>query len=448
MTNATGDPTKAMGDLGLAANLAASKHISLTDASTQLAAIMAGKGSKTLQQYGISMQTNADGTKNVQGALDALSAKVNGDASASVNNFSGKVDIVKTKLGDWAESMGQKVGPALTAVGPIMAASGAVIESGLVPKLLKGAASFLGFGSAAAESAVAVETAGVATEAAEEEVAATSETTGVATSLAFGPIGLAIGAIVIAITLLSGHWTEIWGGIKAVAMDIVGFFEQWGPLILTAVLPVIGLPLLIWQHWDAIIGMLKGVWNTVYGDVKGFVGNIVSTIAGLPGKILGLVGSMTSAGSNLIGGLWSGITNGFVTAATGAAGLAKSIFNDLIGYVDSHMIDPLKGLKFTIGAFGVSHTFQPFGSLPDIPKMAKGGTVTGPTLALIGEAGPEAVVPLSKSFGSIPGMGSGGDTYNVDFAGASFSGTPEQNAQAIVAALQRLKARIGPLGLS
>jgi predicted transcriptional regulator len=38
----------------------------------------------------------------------------------------------------------------------------------------------------------------------------------------------------------------------------------------------------------------------------------------------------------------------------------------------------------------------------DIPAMAKGGIVTGPTLALIGEAGPEAVVPLT---GRNAGMG-------------------------------------------
>jgi hypothetical protein len=34
-----------------------------------------------------------------------------------------------------------------------------------------------------------------------------------------------------------------------------------------------------------------------------------------------------------------------------------------------------------------------------IPKMAGGGVVTGPTVALIGESGPEAVVPLSSGFG-------------------------------------------------
>ena len=39
-----------------------------------------------------------------------------------------------------------------------------------------------------------------------------------------------------------------------------------------------------------------------------------------------------------------------------------------------------------------------------IPALAKGGIVDKPTLALIGEAGPEAVVPLSKmnQFGGGP----------------------------------------------
>ena len=41
--------------------------------------------------------------------------------------------------------------------------------------------------------------------------------------------------------------------------------------------------------------------------------------------------------------------------------------------------------------------------IPDIPMLAAGGIVTSPTLAMIGEKGPEAVVPLSK----MNGMGDG-----------------------------------------
>ena len=47
-------------------------------------------------------------------------------------------------------------------------------------------------------------------------------------------------------------------------------------------------------------------------------------------------------------------------------------------------------------------------NLPNIPALAEGGIVKRPTLAMIGEAGPEAVVPL-KGGG---GLG-GGVTVNV-----------------------------------
>ena len=43
-----------------------------------------------------------------------------------------------------------------------------------------------------------------------------------------------------------------------------------------------------------------------------------------------------------------------------------------------------------------------------MPRLAEGGIVTQPTVALIGEAGSEAVVPLKK------GMGMGDITVNIN----------------------------------
>jgi hypothetical protein len=50
----------------------------------------------------------------------------------------------------------------------------------------------------------------------------------------------------------------------------------------------------------------------------------------------------------------------------------------------------------------------------DIPRMAEGGIVNSPTLAMIGEAGAEAVVPLDK-------MGGMGTTVNINVAGSVIS---------------------------
>jgi TP901 family phage tail tape measure protein len=69
--------------------------------------------------------------------------------------------------------------------------------------------------------------------------------------------------------------------------------------------------------------------------------------------------------------------------------------------------------------------------LAGLPRMASGGVVTGPTLALIGEAGPEAVVPLDR-------MGGGQTFVTINVTGA--------DPQAVVEALRRYTRANGPLG--
>jgi hypothetical protein len=72
------------------------------------------------------------------------------------------------------------------------------------------------------------------------------------------------------------------------------------------------------------------------------------------------------------------------------------------------------------------------GQLANLPRMAAGGVVSGPTLALIGEAGPEAVIPLDR-------MGSmGGNVINITVTSA--------DPQAVVEALRRYTRANGPLG--
>ena len=77
-------------------------------------------------------------------------------------------------------------------------------------------------------------------------------------------------------------------------------------------------------------------------------------------------------------------------------------------------------------------------SVPNIPMLAEGGIVTGPTLAMIGEAGPEAVIPLSK----MGGMG-GGITVNVTGGLA----TSAEIGQAVVNAIRAYNRSAGPANI-
>ena len=74
----------------------------------------------------------------------------------------------------------------------------------------------------------------------------------------------------------------------------------------------------------------------------------------------------------------------------------------------------------------------------NLPRMAEGGIVSSPTLALIGESGPEAVVPLDR-------MNTGGGvTVNVT-GGLS---TSAEIGQAVVNALRAYSRSAGPLALN
>lgn len=103
-------------------------------------------------------------------------------------------------------------------------------------------------------------------------------------------------------------------------------------------------------------------------------------------------------------------------AFQGAWGTIKSIFNAIASGWNSTLgkltirVPDIPGLPFRGQSFNI----------PDIPMLAQGGIVTGPTLAMIGEAGPEAVVPLSGG-----GAGFGGGV-TINFNGVTTRETADQ----------------------
>ena len=86
-------------------------------------------------------------------------------------------------------------------------------------------------------------------------------------------------------------------------------------------------------------------------------------------------------------------------------------------------------LKDSIGSFDIGGI--------NIPGFAEGGIVTKPTLAMVGEKGPEAIVPLGK------GIGGGGVTVNVT-GGLS---TSAEIGQAVVNALRAYNRSAGPANI-
>ena len=88
----------------------------------------------------------------------------------------------------------------------------------------------------------------------------------------------------------------------------------------------------------------------------------------------------------------------------------------------------------------VVHNFKSAIDLADIGRGAVGGIVTKPTMALIGEAGPEALVPLNTMPGASPLGGLGG--ANIDTVVINVSGFAD-GASAGRAAADAFRRQLG-----
>jgi hypothetical protein len=114
------------------------------------------------------------------------------------------------------------------------------------------------------------------------------------------------------------------------------------------------------------------------------------------------------------------------------AGASAPAFTAPVASMDSFSVTPEQQAVFSgLGSLDLSSIF-PGGITP----FATGGIVTGPTLGVIGEAGPEAVIPLSKG-GKI-----GGTTINLTVnAGMGTQGA--EVGRQIVDALKAYERRNG-----
>jgi len=142
------------------------------------------------------------------------------------------------------------------------------------------------------------------------------------------------------------------------------------------------------------------------------------------------IGDFIDFGIELAGDAWDFITN-LVTDPVGVfTGIGTSIttfFTDLgstladvlkipLNFIISGFNDIVGAISFTKSVknpfTGTEYTFGLDLSDLQIPLLAKGGIVNKPTLAMIGEDGPEAVIPLTQR-NNPTGAGMGGNTLNI-----------------------------------
>ncbi|NBQ44934.1 MAG: hypothetical protein EBU37_02605 [Actinobacteria bacterium] len=207
-----------------------------------------------------------------------------------------------------------------------------------------------------------------------------------------GTVGGLAAAIVVANVAIKA-WT-VATQVATAAQTLFNFVMSANPiaLVILAIVAFVAALVVLYNKFEVV----RTVVNTVFNAIK--------------------VGVTTSL--DFLTNYFEGVLNIYKNIFNAIA----KLWNNTIGKLSFKFPDWVPGF----GGKGFS--------VPNIPMLAEGGIVNSPTLAMIGEKGPEAVVPLNRN------SGVGGITVNVN-GGLS---TSAEIGQAVVNAIRAYNRSAGP----
>jgi trimeric autotransporter adhesin len=198
----------------------------------------------------------------------------------------------------------------------------------------------------------------------------------------------------------------VLGSLITVIGSLMTVFAAIGPVILAAgaAVAALGAPLLL---VIAAVALLAYAVFTHWHEIINYTSDLMLQVAAIWNK-------GWQAVSDFFNVLWTNVKAGTQAAVDFIKDLLTGLFNTVSSIVGSIMA-AINSVSSAISSVGGSVGGAVSGSIHAIvPHLAAGGIVTGPTLALIGEAGPEAVVPLSRSGGF-------GTNINITITGNTIS---------------------------
>lgn len=207
-------------------------------------------------------------------------------------------------------------------------------------------------------------------------------------------------------TWFTERFKEAWDGLTNI-FRVIGqwFSERW-----TEVKNILS-PIGQWfkdkfqNAWDNLTNIFKslGSWfGARWNDVTNALNNVASWFGNTFTSAYNAVKNAFSSIGSFFSGVWSTVKNIFVNAGqmvgSAVGGAFRGAVNAVLGTIENIVngfINMINGVIGVINALpGVSLGYINGISLP---RLARGGIVDSPTIAMIGEAGKEAVVPLENT---------------------------------------------------
>lgn len=269
------------------------------------------------------------------------------------------------------------------------------------------------------------------------------------------------GLLDIFIGLFTGNWSQMWEGVKEVFSGIwegiTSLFENFLNMIRNLADTVLGWFGTSWEEvWTSVKTFFENIWNGITAFFSGIWNGIVSTVTTQINAVKTVVSTVFNAIKTTATTIWNGIKSAITTVVDGIKSKVSTVFESIKSTVISvfngikstatsvwngikaaiitpieaardkvrSVIDAIKGffsgLKLQLPHIKLPH-FKVSGTLsiapPSVPHLSiewykQGGIMTSPTIfgmngsALMagGEAGAEAILPLSGFYKQLEAM--------------------------------------------
>jgi len=347
--------------------LAKTKGLDATQEDAEAAAKLFGKALNgnytTLERNGIVLTDNqkamldaADAEEKAAILADIVAQKTGNMNTALAETDAGKLQQAKNTIGDMGESIGQVLLPAVASLADWL-------QDNLLPKV-QAVIDYLQAHPMIGKIALAL----------------------MAITAALGPLIMLIGSVI----GIVGTLVTITTALDIALAPIAGTIG----LIVLAIAAVVAAGILLYKNWDTIKAKAAQVWSSITKAVSIVVNKVKQNFNTLKSFLAGIWNGIKTGATVA----WNAIKTAITKPIQTAFNLIKKIVSKIKGLFNvkikfPHV--PLPHFKISPAGWKVSDLLK--GKIPSlgIKWYAQGGIFDSPTIAGIGEAGPEAVVPLN-----------------------------------------------------
>lgn len=363
----------------------------VTDTYGDVSGAAQAAGDAASDSFGAKSQ---EAIRKLQGALEPF--------GEPLLNIATMVADVASSFGTWLSSLSPQAQQAVFVIAGIAAAIGPVLSMiGLIIDIMPVLSAAVGVASGAFRALGAAMTA--------------------------NPVGVIIMAIATLVTIFitlwntsegfRNFWIGLWNAICAavgsavawiganVVTPIATFFANlgtaigtiWNTIVLTIQTAITN----IWTVVSSILNVISTTWAMIWTTISSVASSVWSGISGMISSVVNGISSTISgvfnAVKSTVTSVWNGIKQAIETPMNAARDLVKGVIDAIKGFFNFRISWPhIPMPHFSISPSGWQVGDLLKGSIPTlgIDWYATGGVFNSASVIGVGEAGPEAVVPL------------------------------------------------------